>query len=140
MRSRLIRRRSALALGLLGISGGTACSHPFRVSDSLGEWGGEGAAAEIGSGSASFEFDCAHASVPGGLSFDEDGRFGAWGIWVPEGGPVSVEDPPEQLEAFFRGRIDGTSMSLEVDIVPRDVTAGPYRLQRGRAAALRKCL
>ncbi len=64
-------RRSALALWFAGILSLLACSDPFQVSDSLGEWGGEGVAAVIETGSASFEFDCAHASVPGGLSFDE---------------------------------------------------------------------
>ncbi len=116
-----------------------ACSDPFQVSDSLGEWGGEGVAAVIETGSASFEFDCAHASVPGGITFDESGSFEVTGIWVPEGGPVP-EEPREELEAVFRGRIGGTSMNLEVDIIPRDVTAGPYELRRGRTPLLRKCL
>jgi hypothetical protein len=116
-----------------------ACTHPFQVSDSLGEWGGEGAAAVIETGSASFEFDCAHASVPGGLTFDENGWFELSGIWVSEGGPLPI-DPPAELEAVFRGRVDGSSMSLEVDIIPRDVTAGPYELRRGETPFLRKCL
>ncbi len=133
-------RRSALALGFAGILSLLACSDPFQVSDSLGEWGGEGVAAVIETGSASFEFDCAHAWVPGGLSFDEDGSFEVSGIWVPEGGPVSNEDPPDELEAIFRGRIGGASMSLEVDIIPRDLTAGPYQLRRGQTPVLRKCL
>ena len=135
----LIVARSFIAwwVGLLFV---VACSDPFQVSDSLGEWGGEGVAAMIEAGSASFEFDCAHASIPGGLSFAEDGSFEVAGIWVPEGGPASIEDPPNQLEAVFRGRIGGTSMSLEVDIIPRDVTAGPYQLRRDQGPILRKCL
>ncbi len=116
-----------------------ACSGPFQVSDSLGEWGGEGVGAVIEIGSASFEFDCAHASVAGGLSFDEDGSFEVSGIWVSEGGPAS-NDPPDELEAVFRGSVAGSSMSLEVDIIPRDVTAGPYELRRGQTPFLRKCL
>ena len=132
--------RFTLALALVGLLLPVACSDPFQVSDSLGEWGGEGVAAMIETGSASFEFDCAHASVPGGLSFDEDGSFKVSGIWVPEGGPVSNEDPPDELEAVFRGRIGGASMSLEVDIIPRDVTAGPYQLRRDQGPILRKCL
>ncbi len=130
-------RRSTLEL--VGLFFLVACSDPFQVSDSLGEWGGEGVAAVIETGSASFEFDCAHASVPGGLSFSEDGSFEVSGIWVREGGPLSNEDPPDELEAVFRGRIGGTSMSLEVDIIPRDVTAGPYQLRRGLSPILRKC-
>ncbi len=59
---------------------------------------------------------------------------------MPEGGPVSNEDPPDELEALFRGRIGGASMSLEVDIIPRDLTAGPYQLRRGQTPVLRKCL
>ena len=131
-------RRSTLEL--VGLFFLVACSDPFQVSDSLGEWGGEGVAAVIETGFASFEFDCAHASVPGGLSFSEDGSFEVSGIWVREGGPLSNEDPPDELEAVFRGRIGGTSMSLEVDIIPRDVTAGPYQLRRGQSPILRKCL
>ncbi len=133
-------RRFTLALESVGLLFLVACSDPFQVSDSLGEWGGEGVAAMIETGSASFEFDCAHASIPGGLSFHEDGSFEVSGIWVSEGGPVSNEDPPDELEAVFRGRIGGASMSLEVDIIPRDVTAGPYELRRGQGPILRKCL
>ena len=132
--------RSALAPGFAGLLLLVTCSGPFQVSDSLGEWGGEGVAAVIETGSASFEFDCAHASVPGGLSFHEDGSFEVSGIWVPEGGPVSNDPPPDELAAVFRGRIGGTSMSLEVDIIPRDVMAGPYQLRRGQSPILRKCL
>ena len=140
MPSNLNHEGSTLALGFAGLLFLVACSDPFQVSDSLGEWGGEGVAAVIEIGSASFEFDCAHASVAGGLSFDEDGSFEVSGIWVPEGGPVSNEDPPDELEAVFRGRIGGASMSLEVDIIPRDVTAGPYKLRHGQSPILRKCL
>ncbi len=140
MLSNTNHRRSTLVLGFAGLLVLVACSDPFQVSDSLGEWGGEGVAAVIETGSASFEFDCAHASVPGGLSFDGDGSFEVSGIWVPEGGPVSNEDPPDELEAVFRGRIGGASMSLEVDIIPRDVTAGPYQLRRDEGPVLRKCL
>jgi len=132
--------RSILALASVGLLLPVACSDPFQVSDSLGEWGGEGVAAMIETGSASFEFDCAHASVPGGLSFQEDGSFEVPGIWVPEGGPINTEDPPDELEAVFRGRVGGASMSLEVDIIPRDVTAGPYQLRRDQGPVLRKCL
>ena len=116
-----------------------ACSEPFEVSDSLGEWGGEGVAALIETGSVSFEFDCAHASIPEGLTFDETGNFEVAGIWVSEGGPLPI-DPPDELEAVFRGFIGGTFMRLEVDIIPRDVTAGPYELRRGQSPLLRKCL
>ena len=130
--------RFGLAVGcaLLGV---TACSDPFQVSGSFGEWGGEGVSAVIDTDSARFECDCAHAWVPGGITFDDDVAFDVSGLWVPEGGPVPIE-PLDELEAVFRGRIGGTTMHLEVDIVPRDVTAGPYELKRGRTPVLRKCL
>lgn len=127
------------ALGLTGLLGVTACSGSFEPADSLGEWGGVGVAATIEVTAATFEFDCAHASIPGGILFDEDGGFEVSGIWVEEGGPTPFEPPPG-LEALFRGRVHGGSMDLEVDIIPRDVTAGPYDLRRGQAPVLRKCL
>ena len=151
MLSREHRVTSAVVPVLAGLLGVLACSDPFQVSDSLGEWGGEGVAAVIETGSATFEFDCAHASVPGGITFDEDGSFEVSGIWVSEGGPEPIE-PREELEAVFRGRVgvhlQRTSMDLEVrapglaeaDIIPRDATAGPYELKRGRTPVLRKCL
>ena len=139
MLSRENRVTSAVVPILAGLLGVLACSDPFQVSDALGEWGGEGVAAVIESGSASFEFDCAHASIPGGITFDANGSFEVTGIWVPEGGPAPIE-PREELEAVFRGLVGGTSMDLEVDIIPRDVTAGPYELKRGRTPVLRKCL
>jgi hypothetical protein len=139
MRTRDNHLTSVPALAFAGFLAVAACSDPFQVSDSVGDWGGEGVAAIIENGAASFEFDCAHASIPGGIIFDEDGSFEVSGIWVGEGGPAPIE-PREELEAVFRGRIGGTSMSLEVDIIPRDVTAGPYQLKRGRTPELRKCL
>ena len=88
---------------------------------------------------ATFEFDCAHGSVTGALPLDESGEFEVSGIWVPEGGPAPIE-PREELAAICRGRVSGNTLTLEVDILPRDVTAGPYQLRRDRAPALRKCL
>ena len=129
----------ALALSLAGILGVFACSDPFQVSDSLGEWGGEGVSATIETAAASFHFDCAHAQVPGGILFDEDGSFNSAGFWVSEGGPLPIE-PREEFEAVFRGRVRGTSMDLEVDILAREVTAGPFHLRRGQRPSLRKCL
>ena len=95
------RRRSTLALELVGLLFLGACSDPFQVSDSLGEWGGEGVAAMIETGSASFEFDCAHASIPGGLSFREDGSFEVSGIWVREGWTAQQSRSPGRA----RGRL-----------------------------------
>jgi hypothetical protein len=133
------RYRLGPGFALAGLLGLTACSGPFEVADSLGEWGGEGVAVMIEISNATFEFDCAHGAVPGGILFDEDGSFEMSGVWVAEGGPSPLEPPPE-LEAVFRGRVNGGEMDLEVDIVPSEVTAGPYDLRRGETAVLRKCL
>lgn len=92
-------------------------------------------AAMIEISNATFEFDCAHGTIQGGILFDEDGSFETSGIWVSEGGPAPLEPPPE-LKAVFRGRVDGGAMDLEVDIIPREVTAGPYDLRRGETAVL----
>ena len=51
MLSNTNHRRPTLALGLAEVLFLVACSDPFQVSDSLGEWGGEGVAAVIETGS-----------------------------------------------------------------------------------------
>ena len=45
-------RRSNLALAFAGLLLLVACSDPFQLSESLGEWGGEGVSAVIETGSA----------------------------------------------------------------------------------------
>jgi len=118
----------------------TACSNPVDPLDAVGEWNGEGAHAVIDASSARFEFDCAHGRSDVPLLLDGDGRFRVDGVWVPEGGPVGEGTPREEFATVYHGRVDGDTMTLAVDILPLDVTAGPYTLQRGSAPFLRKCL
>ena len=115
------------------------CSDPAGPADALGDWGGEGAAMIALADQVTFEFDCAHGTVAGLLSLDGNGAFEVSGLWVPEGGPIP-DPPPEGLPAVFRGRVSGDNLTLEVDILPREVTAGPYQLRRDRSPFLRKCL
>ncbi len=48
--------------------------------------------------------------------------------------------PREEFAALYHGRVEGNTMTLVVDILPLEVTAGPFTLKRGSAPFLRKCL
>jgi len=58
-----------------------------------GIWGGQHIQFHVSDGSAAIEYDCAHGSITGPLTFDTEGRFSWRGSYIRErGGPVRIDD------------------------------------------------
>lgn len=99
------------------------------------QWGGAHAMLSVmDDGTARAEFDCAIGSIPGPLMIDGDGSFEWAGELQTEVGPTS---PP--MEATYRGRVEGRTMTLEVEVPELDTTQGPFTLEAGAEGLLRKC-
>ena len=113
---------------------------PARAGGSVtGDWGGEHVGLVTTGGGARLDFDCANGSIDGPIAPDGEGRFEVAGTYVREGrGPVR----PDQLKgepARYRGRIEGNTMTLSVELAGSDVAIGTYTLERDRLPRIRKC-
>jgi hypothetical protein len=70
---------------------------------------------------------------------DDHGRFDVTGTYVRERpGPVRPNDSKGE-RARYRGRIEGKTMTLSVELAGSDVIIGPYTLERDRLPRIRKC-
>ena len=104
-----------------------------------GNWGGDHVGLVTSDRGANLDFDCASGSIEGPITPDAEGRFDVAGTYVREGpGPVR----PNQLRgqpARYRGKIEGDTMTLSVDLAGTDVSIGTYTLARDRLPRIRKC-
>ena len=104
-----------------------------------GNWGGEHVGLVTTDSGARLDFDCANGSIDQPITPDGQGRFDVTGTYVREGpGPVR----PDQLRgqpARYRGRIEGNTMTLSVELAGTDVSIGTYTLVRDRLPRIRKC-
>ena len=104
-----------------------------------GNWGGDDVGLVTSDRGANLDFNCASGSIEGPITPDAEGRFDVAGTYVREGpGPVR----PNQLRgqpARYRGKIEGDTMTLSVDLAGTDVSIGTYTLARDRLPRIRKC-
>jgi ketosteroid isomerase-like protein len=108
-------------------------------SSLVGSWGGDGAGMEIAANGARLEFDCARGTIDEPIRPDDDGRFEAKGTYVREGpGPTRKEDR-RSAPARYRGKVEGDSLSLTVELPGADVSPGTFTLTRGRLPRVRTC-
>lgn len=109
-----------------------------------GTWGGRHVGVSVTADGAEFEFDCAHGTVDGPIELDADGRFDVAGTFVPEGGPASVPVDGEARRqknhsARYRGRVQGTRMTLSVTVAQTGGGIDALTLTRGQPPSLEKC-
>jgi hypothetical protein len=108
-------------------------------SSLLGSWGGDGAGIEITADGARLEFDCAHGTIDEPIRIDDAGRFEAKGTYVrEEPGPTRKEDRGGE-PARFRGKVEGDSLSLTLELPGSDRSPSPFTLTRGRLPRIRSC-
>jgi ketosteroid isomerase-like protein len=104
-----------------------------------GNWGGDHAGMQVTDRAASLDFDCARGSIDGPITPDDQGRFDVPGTYVQEGpGPTR----PDQLRgkpARYRGKVEGNTMTLSVELSGADVSIGTFTLVRDRLPRIRKC-
>jgi hypothetical protein len=135
--------RTTTSLALLLLLLGGACSTPVNPSDGrvAGEWGGQHVALTVTSTGAHVEFDCASGEITKPLTADSQGRFSIEGIYVREHpGPIHVGDDPDRQPARYSGRVDGTTMTLDVMLIASNQTVGSFTLTRDAQPRVLKCL
>ena len=138
----IFRQTMAGVAVLLAVFAG-ACSTPVNPSDGrvAGEWGGQHVALTVTSAGAQLEFDCASGEITKPLTVDGQGRFSVEGVYLREHpGPIHVGDDPVRQPARYSGRIDGTTMTLDVTLIASNQTVGSFTLTRDAQPRVLKCL
>lgn len=103
-----------------------------------GVWGGEHIRIEVGSKSATIEYDCASGVIDGPLVVDSNGQFNLRGTHKMErGGPVRQGEEPNQHPATYTGSIKGNTMTLTLKLA--DFDAETFTLEKGKPGELVKC-
>ena len=104
-----------------------------------GVWGGLHINLEVGSKSATVEYDCAHGAIEGPLVVDANGKFELRGSFTQErGGPVHADETPQSCPATYSGTIKGNTMTLTLKVSGVDETE-TFTLERGKPGELFKC-
>ena len=105
---------------------------------STGMWGGQHISLNVGSKSATIEYDCATGVINGPLVVDADGRFNLRGTHLTErGGPVRADDNPPGHPATYTGTIKGNTMTLTLKVGDSDEET--FTLEKGKPGDLVKC-
>ena len=103
-----------------------------------GVWGGEHINIEVGTKSATIEYDCAHGVIEGPLAIDANGRFNLRGTHTPErGGPIRMDEQPQSQPALYVGSISGSKMTLTLKL--KDSEDETFTLEKGKQGELFKC-
>lgn len=105
-----------------------------------GLWGGEHISLQVTKDGGTIEYDCAHGTIPGGISVDRRGRFVVAGTHVEErGGPVSALGSPNSYLVQFSGTVSGKRMKVAVKRSDTKKLIGTFTLFDGQEASLVKC-
>lgn len=128
----------AVSLIFLLVSIGAAALKMRRLSS--GTWGGQHIQFQVDGGSVTIEYDCAHGSIGGPLTFDGQGRFRWRGTYTAErGGPIRLgREAPEQA-ATYSGSLRGDTMTLIVTTDNSSIEPQTFTLTRNRIGRVWKC-
>jgi len=123
---------------LLGASITSGARKMQRLSD--GTWGGKHIQFEVSDGSVNIEYDCAHGSIEGPLTFDRQGRFSWRGSYTREhGGPIRINEKVNNQPATYSGSINGDTMTLTVRLANTSDPVLTFTLTRGNVGRVWKC-
>ena len=126
----------ALLVLLLAVSVLAMIQKMRRIS--TGMWGGQHISLNVGSKSATIEYDCASGVINGPLVVDADGRFNLRGSHRTErGGPLRADDNPPDHPATYTGTIKGSTMTLTLKVGDSDEET--FTLEKGKPGDLVKC-
>lgn len=141
-----IVRQSAAGLALLFLAHSAACVRPTTVTPSdtrvaSGDWGGQHILLSVTGTGAHVEFDCASGEISMPLTVDIQGRFSVDGVYLREHpGPIIVGGETDPQPARYSGRVDDTTMTLDVMLTVSNQTVGSFTLTRGGLPRVSKCL
>ena len=129
-------RSIVVVLMLLTISAAAGIQKMRVISTGL--WGGQHISMNVGTKSATIEYDCASGVIKGPLLVDGAGNFELHGTHRMErGGPVRADESREGQPATYTGSIKGDKMTLTLKI--DDLEPETFTLEKGKEGELVKC-
>jgi hypothetical protein len=132
----LYKSTGTLVLLLLVVSVSAKNQRMQQIPSGL--WGGQHISLNVGSKSATIEYDCATGVIDGPLAVDADGRFNLRGTHRMErGGPLRADDNPPDHPATYTGTIKGNTMTLTLKVGDSDEET--FTLEKGKPGELVKC-
>lgn len=134
----LILNLSLLLLVWIFYSG---CSTSISQIDLTGKWGGEHIGMVVSDSSATLEYDCAHGTIDEPIIPDAEGKFEVSGVHIFEhGGPIRIDEIPDEHPALYKGHIVGNKMTLILVLTDTDTEIDTFSLTRGVDPLIYKCL
>ncbi len=119
----------------------SGCSTSISQIDLTGKWGGEHIGMVVSDSSATLEYDCAHGTIDEPIIPDAEGKFEVSGVHVFEhGGPIRIDEIPDEHPALYKGHIVGNEMTLILVITDTDTEIDTFSLTRGVDPLIYKCL
>jgi len=131
---------AGIILLFLGMAFG-GCAGSKCQADLIGVWGGEHIGMVVSDSSATLDYDCAHGTIEEPFSTNDNGEFEAVGVHVFEhGGPIRIEETPNEHPALYKGQIEGEVMTLKVTLTDTGEEIGTFTLILGAIPNVHKCL
>lgn len=128
-------------IALLVTVTGATCNPVATTRDVSGPWGGEHILLVVSDTGSTIEYDCANGTIAGAILPGDDGRFENSGTHIRgHGGPARQDEVPDAHPASYSGRIEGNMMTLTVRETDTGTAIGTYKLERGVAGRVFKCL
>ncbi len=119
----------------------SGCSSSISQIDLIGKWGGEHIGMVVSDSSAILEYDCAHGTIDEPIIPDAEGKFEVSGVHVFEhGGPIRIDEIPDEHPALYKGHIVGNEMTLILVLTDTDTEIDTFSLTRGVEPLIYKCL
>lgn len=117
------------------------CVAPISGPPLSGQWGGQHVGLNLDESGGRLEYDCAAGTISEPVIPARDGSFAAEGTHTPgTGGPARIDQVPASYPAHYTGEVDGSTMTLTVEVPARELVIGPLDLRRGAAPDLTRCL
>lgn len=117
------------------------CTSSVSQIDLTGKWGGEHIGILVSDSSATLEYDCAHGIIDEPIIPDDEGKFEVSGVHVFEhGGPVRIDEVPDEHPALYKGHIVGNKMTMILVITDTETVIDTFSLTRGVNPLIHKCL
>jgi len=109
------------------------------TSPVTGLWGGDQVRLTLDASGGRIEYACGSGTIDIAVNLDPQGSFNANGKHEEHrAGPTVADSAPVTLNAHYRGKIDGDTMSLAVRIAG-DKAVRSFTLVRGRNVKLIRC-
>ena len=117
------------------------CAGSYCQADLIGVWGGEHIGLTVTDSSATLDYDCAYGTIDEPLSTDDNSEFEAVGVHVFEhGGPIRIDETPDEHPALYKGYIEENVMTLKVTLTDTGEEIGTFTIILGAIPNVHKCL